>query len=102
MGVSKMNQAKKVLLLFLLMNIANCIRIQCREFSRAYCSGEQCTITCSDGRQEIVPCPGGVHKVDDCRNGTCDIQCAEKIKSKPIKFKPCFPFCGGENPILKP
>merc|ERR1712179_306874 len=97
MGVFKMNQTKIVLLLFLLTNIANCVKMRCRGGGLSTrCRGTNCTARCSsNGRVVNFSCESGSTSVT-CTNGrNCDVQCGQKIN-----FPPCFPLCGSENPIL--
>merc|ERR1712179_625989 len=56
MGVFKMNQTKIVLLLFLLMNIANCVKMRCRGGGlRTRCRGTNCTARCSSNGRVVLP-----------------------------------------------
>merc|ERR1719369_1358569 len=98
-----MNPTKTVLLLFLLMNIANCITVKCRDGGiRTYCSGggrgRACTATCSSNGKRVLSCKNG-RISSSCTNGLCDVQCGSG-SGKQIKFKPGFSFFGSKNPFF--
>merc|ERR1719295_2078170 len=74
------------------------VSLQCSGSTSSQCVNEQCTVSCSDGQQVQLRCSGGSVSINSNNVGgqssSVQAECGKKIK-----FRSCFPYCGGESVI---
>merc|ERR1712098_981320 len=74
------------------------VSLQCSGSTSSQCVNEQCTVSCSDGQQVQLSCSGGSVSINSNNVGgessSVQAECGKKIK-----FRSCFPYCGGESVI---